>query len=296
MSSVIGWREELQAMVDAQLPAMVAHAFAQLPLRAAVRLSAARPGDPVVGHLGGAARLPVGTSWPLVRGRPLLLVASLDCAAVGANVVDIELPDSGRLLFFLPHLEEMEILFGDNTPPPPVIYVPEGTRTAEHRVPDHLRRDSPEEYDYPLVPLTGRTIASAPRAFSPALGENLDSIRALSDTLWYNDYNGTSVDRVIAQYRGPGPGHQVGGYSDAFQQPLEVSAAYHARQSRTGSNLYDDPTFLAEAREWVTLLQIGEDTDARMIWGDGAIALWAIRRDDLARRDFGSVYFTVDGH
>jgi uncharacterized protein YwqG len=39
-----------------------------------------------------------------------------------------------------------------------------------------------------------------------------------------------------------------------------------------------------------------EDTDARMAWGDGAIALWAIRREDLARRDFSSVYVIVDGH
>jgi hypothetical protein len=33
-----------------------------------------------------------------------------------------------------------------------------------------------------------------------------------------------------------------------------------------------------------------------MAWGGGGIALWAIRRDDLAARDFEATYFTVDGH
>jgi uncharacterized protein YwqG len=46
----------------------------------------------------------------------------------------------------------------------------------------------------------------------------------------------------------------------------------------------------------VTLLQLDEDTSARMIWGDGAIAMWAIRRADLAARNFGTTFFTVDGH
>ena len=285
-----GWRGELEAMVRADLPPEVAGAFARLPLRPAVRLSHAGEGDPVVGHLGGPARLPVGMPWPVLGGWPLMLIAALDCAALAAHEVDLALPDNGSLLFFLPHPE------GDEIASPPVIYVPEGTATADQYVPEPLRDHWVGERGYPFVPLTGRTVATAPRSYSPALGVDLESIQALSDLLWHQSYGGTSVDEVIGRYLGDGPDHQVGGHSDAFQHPLEISAAYAARRSPMGSNLYEDPTFLAEAREWVTLLQLDEDTDARMGWGDGGIAMWAIRRDDLARQHFDAVFFTVDSH
>ncbi|MEU8401823.1 DUF1963 domain-containing protein [Nonomuraea sp. NPDC048892] len=85
----------------------------------------------------------------------------------------------------------------------------------------------------------------------------------------------------------PGPKHQVGGYSDALQAPIEPAAA-----SAAGPNP-EDPGFAEEAAQWVTLLQLDEDNG--MTFGDGAILIFGIRRDRLAapnlcarrRRRFG---------
>ncbi|MBE3010802.1 hypothetical protein IL992_16590 [Microbispora sp. NEAU-D428] len=51
-----------------------------------------------------------------------------------------------------------------------------------------------------------------------------------------------------------GPPHQVGGYSDALQGPIEAVAAHAA-----GTGSYGDPAFQEEALQWVTLLQLAED-------------------------------------
>ncbi|WP_425322735.1 DUF1963 domain-containing protein [Actinoplanes ianthinogenes] len=104
------------------------------------------------------------------------------------------------------------------------------------------------------------------------------------------------LDRIVRTYRGYGSDHQVGGYSDAFQAALEVSAAYRTYPVAAGTHGYEDPAFLDEARQWVTLFQLDEDDNARMIWGDGGLAMWAIRRTDLAARDFTAAYFTIDSH
>ncbi|WP_285559633.1 DUF1963 domain-containing protein [Actinoplanes regularis] len=181
-------RNELLALVRAEPPAHVADAFDRLPLRPAIRLTPARPGDPVVGRLGGEADLPIGQEWPLRDdGEPEIFVARLDCAVLSAYEVDLELPGSGTLLFFLPRPEEMEevVRSGRLT----VIYVPEGIATAARQVPSHLRHPS-EEYEYPLVALTAQTILSAPGSYNPAMAEDPAAIADLSRLLWREEYNG----------------------------------------------------------------------------------------------------------
>ncbi|WP_326639647.1 YwqG family protein [Streptosporangium sp. NBC_01755] len=102
---------------------------------------------------------------------------------------------------------------------------------------------------------------------------------------WLRDY------AELVREKLPDPLRRVGGYSVAFQNPVEAEAAHNA-----GAGWYGDPTFHAEASQWVTLLQLGEDTDADMIWGDVAFVIWAIRTDALASRDFTKTYFYVQGH
>ncbi|MEU4692380.1 YwqG family protein [Actinoplanes sp. NPDC023714] len=243
-----------------------------LPRRPAIRLRAASPGDVVVGQLGGSAALPVGHPWPMIsEEEPFTFVARLDCGALSEYEVDLELPRGGSLLFFLPRLEEV----GDESL---VLYVPDGVETAGRLVPDHLRHPS-EEYDHPLVELTGQPILTVPRPYHPVLDH--DRLAAVAE-LW--------------RRRRSTPGHQVGGYSDVFQGPLEVGAACATFRPYAGDSPHADPEFLTEARKWVTLLHLEEDSDARMGWGDGGIALWAIRREDLAARDFGATYFTTQSH
>jgi uncharacterized protein YwqG len=85
-----------------------------------------------------------------------------------------------------------------------------------------------------------------------------------------------------------GRDHQVGGYSDALQSPIEVAAAYGAGLTPK------DPGLAAEASQQVTLLQLDEDNG--MLFGDGGRLIFGIRRDQLAAHDFSQVFLHVQGH
>ncbi|MGX6604227.1 DUF1963 domain-containing protein [Micromonosporaceae bacterium Da 78-11] len=281
-----GWREEFMTLVRAELAGPTADVIDGLPLRPAVKLSAAQPADPVVGRLGGPAGLPAGMSWPLLPdGEALMHIVTLDCAALTAYEIDLVLPGSGTLLFFLPE-PESDLRFDDLAPT--VIFVAGGVATVEQEPPAHLRSWAPE-FEPPLTPLTGRTIASVPGAHNPAFGEE-DARQEMTDLLWRTDDRLTGL---LQRYRGL-VDHQVGGYSDAFQYPLESGAVHRRRKSLPHWDPDADPTYYADAREWLTLLQLDESDG--LIWGDGGLAMWAIRRADLAALDFTDVHFTIDSH
>jgi len=274
-----GYLEELRTRQPARLVDLVD----ALPLRPAIRLAAATPGEPVVGRLGGAAPMPAGAVWPYgPSGLPLTFVAMLDCAALTAYDSGMPLPASGTLLFFLPSLENLDLLDRGHTPL--VMHVAAGVPTVELRVPEEYLSPAYDRYEYPAVPLTARTVASVPSPYSPFLGADLDEISRVSTEL-----NESDVQRAL--YRS-GPDHQIGGHSAAFQTPLEASAA----KAAGAEGWFDDPAFLAAAREYVLLLQLDEDEGAAMIWGDGGLAMWAIHRTDLEAGDFSRVHVEIESH
>ncbi|MER5625127.1 DUF1963 domain-containing protein [Streptosporangium sp. NPDC002544] len=259
------WLRDYAELVREKLPRKTAEQLIELA-RPAIRLSRAHEGDELVGRLGGTAALPPKMELP----PGLALAAELDCARLTRYEVDIALPGDGTLLFFT----EPE---GDRSD---VIYLPVATAMVPR----------PAPYEYPELPLTASTVVTWPEGCQPALVEAFGGVSETYEAVW--DHGGFA--KSIATYErdsSPGPLHHVGGYSVAFQNPVEAEAAHAA-----GAGWYGDPTFHAEANQWVTLLQLGEDTDADMIWGDGAFVIWAIRTDALASRDFTKTYFYVQGH
>lgn len=227
--------------------------------------------------------MPAGAVWPHEPGGlPLTFVALLDCAALTAYDSGMPLPADGTLLFFLPSLENLDVLNRGYTPP--VIHVPAGVPTVELRVPEEYLDPAYDTYEYPPVALTGLTIATVPGSHSPFLGTDLDEIGRISAVLRESDLHGA--------IRRGGPDHQVGGHSVAFQRPLEGSAAKAAGVE----GWFDDADFLAAAREYVLLLQLDEDVEAGMGWGDGGLAMWAIHRADLEAGDFSRVHVEIESH
>lgn len=70
-------------------------------LRPAFHLRALEPGEAPVGQLGGDPALPADAEWPVWDGHgPLCFVASVDCAQIPTQYLDIPLPESGTLHFF----------------------------------------------------------------------------------------------------------------------------------------------------------------------------------------------------
>ncbi|MEO3860590.1 YwqG family protein [Acrocarpospora sp. B8E8] len=274
------WSTDFAEFVRAELPTETAERLIGL-LRPAIGLSAAEDGEIVVGRLGGAAKLPTGMAWPLrAGGWPMSFVAELDCGKLSGYEVDIALPDTGTLLFFV----SAEVSQSQ------VIHVPPGTTVAELPAPDRAEV-------YAELPLAASTEPSWPARNHPALVDLFGSLDEAEEAVWdrvLDEDAGETFAEELLMYEGAwdsGPPHQVGGYSDALHTPVEAAAAHDA-----GTGWYGDPAFQEEARQWVTLLQVAEETRARMIWGDGAYLIWGIRKDHLAARDFSKVYVHIQGH
>ncbi|GAA0974880.1 hypothetical protein GCM10009555_031900 [Acrocarpospora macrocephala] len=287
------WRSDFAEFARGNLPVQSAERMIGL-LRPAVRLYAAASGEVVVGRLGGAARLPENMAWPLdAGGGPLSLVAEFDCGRLARHPVDIALPRCGTLLFFIAAES------GKNQ----VIYLPPGTAVAERHPPGHDRARV-----YAEVPLAAVTEPSWPDLGHPAVLDAFGSLDAARELVWdhvadqdpedaededVGDGETFAWELTLYHERRmrPGPPHQMGGYSDTLQNPVEVAAAHAA-----GAGWYGDPAFQEEARQWVTLLQVADDSRAQMIWGDGAYLIWGIRKDHLAALDFSKVYLYISGH
>lgn len=93
-------RELAGEIAGRYLPDDVAARWLRL-LRPAAALRRTRPGARVTAVLGGEPALPGSAQWPLWEGHgPLSFIAAVDCGALAAAPLDIELPGPGTLLFF----------------------------------------------------------------------------------------------------------------------------------------------------------------------------------------------------
>ncbi|MEV0159240.1 YwqG family protein [Nonomuraea fuscirosea] len=280
------WMQDFAGYVRELLPEELAEPFIALA-RPAVRLSRAEEGETVVGRLGGLPRLPEGVPWPGAdEGRAMQFLAELDCAAFAAYETDVDLPAEGALLFFSTW---------DNAAARVILLPPGAVRVPERDVPV-----SGDARVFPEAPLAARTVATWPT-------RSHDELVNLGQEFWdrpveeepdedleeeeAGEESGEPFGDLLAEFADTGGDrvHQVGGYSDALQAPIEVAAAY-----RVGGLTPKDPGFAAEAAQWVTLLQLDEDNG--MIFGDGGILIFGIRRDRLAARDFSQVFPHVQGH
>lgn len=223
--------------------------------------------------MGGLPRLPEGMPWPRGGAHAMRFLAELDCAALAAHESDIGLPAAGALLFFASWDVEAA----------QVILLPPGTA----RAPDPEVPADDEMRVFPEVRLAAETVATWPT-------RNHDDLFKLGEDFWDRSVGEepwevfSDMLSEFAEAEG-GRAHQVGGYSDALHWPVEASAAY--RQAGLDPK---DPGFAQEAAQWVNLLQLDEDNE--MIFGDGAILIFGIRRDRLAASDFSRVYPYVQGH
>ncbi|MGP4005127.1 DUF1963 domain-containing protein [Streptomyces sp. 4N124] len=152
---------------------------------------------------GGLPSLPNGVGWP-ERRKPLVL--TIDCAALPRNVLDIELPAGGHLLFFT----EIEY-------PPEgsaVFHVPAGVQTTERAAAYELDGEDWQVKVY------------EPRTLYPVTGLTLDpDWREAPETSSFADSDGQKevldrfADAVLDKASG-GTRHlicvQIGGFSDPW--------------------------------------------------------------------------------
>jgi Domain of unknown function (DUF1963) len=283
---VVSDRELVTDIARRHLPPDSAARWLQL-LRPAAALRHAAPGDRVAGVLGGNPRLPDSAEWPSWDGHgPLSFVAAVDCAAVAAVPLDITLPPSGTLLFFYfdGQYDDYETTVGYWDPRTSAgartLYVDPCGQAQPRACPDGIKPY--ERVDLavePVVTFPGFEHPDLQAAFK-APGEDLRAFLG-------HPVNDAAFAGALAE-RMAGPRHQVGGYADPVQGPVEWEVAMAALGSRDPH----DRRVAAEQGRWTLLAQIDTDDRADMMWGDCGTLYWLSRHEDLAGRQLTSTSFT----
>ncbi|GLF95079.1 YwqG family protein [Streptomyces yaizuensis] len=289
-----GSLDDLRALARRHLAPDIAEQWTGL-LRPGVGLVPAGPGESVVGRLGGSPALPVEEEWPVWEGHgPLSFIASIDCAAVATSTsearlpLDIDLPDSGTLLFFYfdGQLDGgMALVQGEDPGSQPgarVLHVPAGPGA------ETARREAPAGLDpYPEVPLAARVEMTANEPWTPEIQSVFAPDTPIGEIYEHPVCDDAFVDAL--QDLGDWVGHRIGGYSHAVQNPVQLEVAKGVLGPDT---TWEDPRLEAEARRWTLLAQIDTEDAAGMMWGDTGALYWLIRPEDLALRRFDRAVFT----
>ncbi|MGW5755462.1 DUF1963 domain-containing protein [Nocardia rhamnosiphila] len=258
-------------------------------LRPAIRLRHADDGDPVVGYLGGLPLLPPGEPWPGRQGGGLddendeddeypslqSLLLTLDLAALPR--IELDLPESGRLLFFRDE-EEFETFS--------VRYYSADTVLVQHQTPEEIG-----DYTMPRVDLTATVEWTAPEAehryqrYSPAV-----KWTPASKDFSYERFGPTKVryteafHDAIRNLMPDGfeiPTHLIGGYGRGVQYNADFAPC------STPVIVPGPQGPVADTALPIMLAQI--DTDDRVNMGDAGNSHWLIDRDDLTALRFDKV-------
>lgn len=86
-----------------------------------------------------------------------------------------------------------------------------------------------------------------------------------------------------------GPRHQIGGWADPVQGPVEFEVAQAALD---GPIEYGDDAHTAEGLEWNLLLQVDTDYNSDMMWGDVGTLYWLARSSLSSRAGLDDISFT----
>lgn len=285
-------------------------------------------------RLGGVPLLDPGTRWPTWNGRPLSLLAVVDCAEVTAFGA-VDLPRTGHLNFFYDFLNfRDDVVQGE-----PGFDIFDGlahTRTDGWRVvhssADATEAEPPDEaLHFPERPMTCTHTAftigyAADAGYLPA-----DEFQSIDD---FEDYPFDDADEdefesggpVLepppgTQNRlnalttawedlpsvGPRPGdeplHKIGGFPDWIQGPLWYATQMASNGVRLDSGEPDphaaEPRaaeVLPATPEWRLLLQLDTDSELDWGWGDGGRLYFLVRDGELQKGDFGHVWLAADCH
>lgn len=259
------------------LPERAAEHWTML-VRPALTLDTEKGDGPVVGYLGGVPQLPRDMPWPMWRGRPLTLQASLDCALLPRRALDIPLPEDGTLLFFYYEWSDLDEALADEDGYDdwfcPGLGEPgEGARLLYVPATESVRRrPAPESREiFPHLPLRLNRV----RPTMPGL-EHVCWHDAGIDVLGIDDLpEATGQAEEAATERYGMHSAQVGGYANSCQGAAETDLAIML----AGGYEAAKEAVREAARGIVLLASFEEVTDRAMLY-------WMISREDLAARRF----------
>ena len=251
-------------------------------LRPAVRYVATRTSDlslgPGVTKYGGAPDLPPGTAWPTWVNRagdvrPLRFYAQVDLdEARQAAPAPLDLPERGLLSFFVDLDDELEGVVG--------LYSWERAgSTVIHTAPGAALARTPS----PTAPLPVARLSPIGRWTWRTAGIDLsDDEFDLLDEL--DDEYEKQIRQVKTARYLYGGRHQLGGFADHIQHPVEEEVVQALAGCYEGSGHFDHEAWERsrhQVAEWCLLLQIDSDEEIDAMWGDAGTIYWMARSEDV---------------
>ena len=228
--------------------------------------------------IGGKPDLPANIVWPTTRtNKSLSFIGQLNCAELNAHHKENLLPEEGLISFFYCSNQEAWGFDPKDADRFKVIY----SESIENL----------ERLEYPKD-LEEQSIFRS---------NKLKLDESLSIPGWeHHSINGVFTDDEIDDYIEISSGfeHQILGYADAIQGPMELEC-----QLVTNGLFCGDPSGYEDPRreelesgkdDWILLFQVNSDEEnSGMMWGDeGKLYFW-IKKQDLKDRNFDDCWFVL---
>lgn len=267
--------ELVRALAVEHLPPGDVGAWTAL-LRPAIQLMPSAAASVPVARLGGHPLLPEDVDWPHWPDTgPLSYIGELFCPGLASFTLDIPVPSNGRLLFFYfdgsydNGISTVGTWDAATLQGARVLHVPDTATCSRRDAPWGVRVYTEQNYK-------GRAIVTAPGWEHPSLARVFRSpdedLRSFMD----HPVNADAFVEALHE-RHTVPLHQIGGYADPVQGPVEAEVAHAALANQVP---YGDPRLDEEARRWELLFQVDTDGDLGMEWGDGGVLYWMTRVTD----------------
>lgn len=233
--------------------------------------------------LGGLPDVPHGFVWPAWNEKPLAFIAQIELAAVPITDTLKGLPTRGMLYFFYDRDQSTWGYDPKHRGSWRVIYCADDSTLSEADLPYELDAN----YLYSERRVVPRKIMSypSPERLGGEVGDLFEAAFDLEEELRSESFQG-------------GAEHQLGGFPNAIQgdqMELEAQLVFNGISCGDGSG-YADPRadeLRPGAADWQLLLQVDEDENCGMQWGDGGRLYFWIRRQDLAHQDFSNVWMIL---
>ena len=272
--------EDLSQVVPEPLRARVLRFF-----RPAILLSTSPASGellPLASKFGGLPDAPLGFEWPSFGGEPLGFVAQLNLAELSQFDLDGRLPKVGLLSFWTNGAWGDAEDFGS-------------WRVFHFKSEDWQRLEEPASETWWKRWLHGKRFPSFRCA--PVLAQ----VWATLPDRWEDtEFQGEEFDPIVAGALSPLPenyGHRMFGFPDSVQEDVREACARDwnrflalPQADRLGLSAQHDQ---AQWQDFELLLQIKEDDNAKMQWGDLGAVYFLIRSVDLRAQRFERCWFVL---
>lgn len=262
-------------------------------LRPAVRLVPADGPDSIVARIGGRPVAPSDFAWPVWEGSgPLCFVAEVDLEALARSGFDagLDLPTGGRLLAFYYDGSYDDFLSIVGPWDPATLAGTRLVHVAEPRAACAPMEAPDGVIEFEEQTLRGQQIWTHPGWEHPRLRVEFGAEDWGAQAWRAHPVRGEAFNEALfALDDDQGPRHQIGGWADPVQGPVELEVAQAEVPAETA---HGSPAHRAEAAAWRPLLQVDSDDASQMMWGDVGMLYWLRRDADRETGALGPVSFT----